>query len=105
MKITGMVNTITKNQSFKSSGTVPNTLANTGTYNITQCNKKLENTAYHRYMLLKNPIVTRLEFSDIAFNAFNISIITNTVKAKVAGFFFPYMKYSQGLSWFSKTLS
>jgi len=34
--------------------------------------------------------------SDKALKAFNISIITKTVRDKVAGFYFPQVKYKQG---------
>jgi hypothetical protein len=49
--------------------------------------------ASKRYGFMKGDIVNRELSSDMAFNAFNISITTKTLRDKVLAFTFPAVKY------------
>ena len=75
---------------------VENNLLKKGMYRITACNATDENIAPINQGFANNPDFKRDWFSDIAFIAFNISIITNTVKERVDAFAFPDIKYLQG---------
>ena len=53
--------------------------------------------ANNKYGLTSGLILNKDSSSDIAFNAFNISMTTRTVKDNVEAFTFPIVKYKQGL--------
>lgn len=52
--------------------------------------------ANKRYGFIRGDIVNRELSSEIAFNAFNISITTKTLRDKVLAFTFPAVKYWHG---------
>lgn len=91
-----------KYQSYKFKGTVLKTFSNIGTQQIMQCKITDPHIAPIRVGFANKPTLNNDESyiflfmkyvtSERAFNALNISMMTNTDKDSVEGFYFPHEK-------------
>lgn len=87
--MTGSATAKTKNHSFKLRGTIPNTCAKNGTYNIKKCRPNDTDIARRSQGLTQGGIDKRLPSSDRALRELNISMATNTERDNVIAFTLP----------------
>ena len=89
---TGKAHRTTNIHSLKLNGTMDKIVAKLGTYKITKCNPKETNIAMSKYGLIHGGEVNKLESSDKAFKALNISMVTRTDKDNVDALALPSLK-------------
>lgn len=92
MMHTGNAHNTTNIHSLKLKGTMEKIVAKLGTYKITKCNPKETNMAMSKYGLIQGGDLNKLESSDKAFKALNISMVTRTDNDNVDALALPSLK-------------
>merc|ERR1719486_1372443 len=97
MKMTGMLNAITRTQSLYVSGTIWEIAAIHGTYRIRKCSRMLTNMATSSQGFAHGGICSNDPSSERALRALSISITTSTESERVEAVALPLaVKYAHG---------